>query len=391
MKKKALKILAFVIGVLMIVGMLAACSGSSDSASYDSGNSSEKYLGDSDAYYYEDYGNAASGSSSSGSSGGSSGSSSGSRTAENLTDSNRKIIESYTYSLETKTYNSFVAELETQIKSLGGYIESLDSHNSSSSGYISCSYSIKIPTEKKEELKSFIEENANVLSSSIDTQDVTLSYIDVESRLKSLRLEQESLETLLENAQSVSDIITVQERLSEVIYEIESYESQLRSMDNDIDYTSFYLSVREVEHESVKVEDTVWQRIGANLSKNFAAVGEFFEDLFVGFVSLLPLWIILGVMGLIALLIVKLSIKGARKRRAKREQDMKEHPEKYQKKSPAYPQTQPVSRPYPQQPVQRPVQPPVQNPSAQPAQQPVQQTPPPPAEERKTETPQEKK
>ena len=383
MSKKSVRIIALVISAILVIGILSACS-SSDGGSYavskEEYSSYDGYYDGGEGIYPDDaYDN---GSSSSGSSGGSS-SGSYNRTAEDVTNSNRKIIENYSYTVETKTYPTFVSELEAQIKSLGGYVESLDSHNTASSGYIYSTYTVKIPTEKKDEFKAFIEENTNVLYNSVDTEDVTLKYIDVESRLKSLRLEQESLETLIKNAESVSDIIEVQERLSEVIYEIESYESQLRSLQADVDYTSFYLSVREVEHETVPVEDTVWQRIGSNLEKNFAAVGEFFEELFIGFISLLPLWIILGVLGLIALLIVKLSLKAARKRRAKREQDMKEHPEKYAPKAPRYPQYPPAGRPYPPQPYgQKPVpqqpvpQTPVQKPIAQqPAQKPAPQVP----------------
>ncbi len=310
MKKNIFKILFLALSLLLIMMVLAACAGS---------NRSDSVREEADYGYYDDdsydaYSNSASGSAS-GSSGGSSGSSS--KTAEKVTDNNRKIIESYSYTLETKTYDDFVNALEAKVKELKGYIAYQNSYSSSSSGYLSGSYEIKIPSEKKDNFVKFVKENAHIYSSSIDTEDVTLTYIDVESRIKSLKLEQESLEKLLKEADSVTDIIDIQSRLSDVIYEIESYESQLRTLDADIDYTSFSLSVREVERESPVIEDTLWQKIGKSFFSNLSAIGEFFEDLFVGFVGLTPFWILFGVMGLIALLIVKLSLRHSRKKREK--------------------------------------------------------------------------
>ena len=265
MSKKSVRILAFVFSVLLVIGMLCACS-SSDGGSY---NTERSY----DSYEYSDEGYAAYDEDSGGAS---SSGSTGADTAQDITNTNRKIIEKYTYSLETKTYDTFISDLEAQINTLGGYIASLDSSQTSSSSYIHSSYTVKIPSEKKDEFRTFISENANIISSSIDTEDVTLQYIDVDARLNSLRLEQESLETLLKNANSVSDIIDLQERLSEVIYEIEYYESQKRALSAEVDYTTFYLTVKEVEHETVKEEESVWQRIGSNLEVNFAGFGEFF-------------------------------------------------------------------------------------------------------------------
>lgn len=335
MSKKSVRILSLALGVLLVVALLCACSSSKQAES-----GARAY----DSYEYSDEGYAEIGDEEGGSSG------SITDTPQDITDSSRKLIERYTYHLETKAYDTFISGLEAQIKSLGGYVESLDSHNTSSSSYVYSNYVIKIPTEKKDEFRTFIGDNANVTSSSIDTEDVTLKYIDVEARLSSLRLEQESLETLLNKSESVEDIIEVQKRLSEVIYEIERYESQKRALSAEVDYTTFDLSICEVERETVSEEESVWQRIGTNLETNFAGLGNFFKELFVGIVSLLPLWIVLGVLGVIAFVIVKLSLKASKKRKEKLEQDKKEHPEKYVPKTPPYPQYSSAVRPYPQQP-----------------------------------------
>ena len=70
---------------------------------------------------------------------------------------------------------------------------------------------------------------------------MTLQYVDTESRLYRVRTEQESLLRLMEQAEQLEDVIAVQGRLTEVNYEIQSYESRLRAMDNQVTYSTLYL------------------------------------------------------------------------------------------------------------------------------------------------------
>lgn len=56
------------------------------------------------------------------------------------------------------------------------------------------------------------------------TEDVTLEYVDTESHLKALKTEEETLLALLEKAEKLSDVFEIQEELTNVRYQIESYE-----------------------------------------------------------------------------------------------------------------------------------------------------------------------
>ena len=58
---------------------------------------------------------------------------------------------------------------------------------------------------------------------------------------------------LLEKAGTVEDIITIEGRLSEVRYQLEAYASQLRTFDNQVDYSTVHINISEVERET-KVE-----------------------------------------------------------------------------------------------------------------------------------------
>ena len=176
-----------------------------------------------------------------------------------------------------------------------------------------------------EQLDKFLEnvaKGASVVSKTDSVSDVTLKYVDMESHLKALRTEEESLMRLLSEAKSVEDIITVQDRLTQVRYEIESYESQLRTMDNLIDYATVTMTVREVEIETdIGNNPTVWQEIGSNLSETMYDIGHFFRGLFVFLVSALPVLIILAVINVpIIIFAIVLPIKRHKKKLAAKAQ-----------------------------------------------------------------------
>ena len=123
--------------------------------------------------------------------------------------------------------------------------------------------------------------------------------------MTALETEKASLEKLLAAAETLEDIIKIQDRLTDVIYEIESYQSQLRTYDNLIDFTTITIYISEVEKVSVVEEQTVWQEIGTKLSNNFSDIGDGAVAIFVFLVSNIPYLVILGVVAGVAIMIGK--------------------------------------------------------------------------------------
>lgn len=143
----------------------------------------------------------------------------------------------------------------------------------------------------------------------MSTEDVTLSYVDMESRVSALETEKAALETLLAKAETVDDIIIIRNQLTDVIYEIESYESRLRAYDNLIEYTTISIHISEVERVTVVEEQNIWQEIGENLKENFEDVGHDLVRAFVFVVSNLPYFMVWAVIISIVIFVVKKVIK----------------------------------------------------------------------------------
>ena len=190
---------------------------------------------------------------------------------------------------------------------------------------------IRVPIDKLDELVNTVGSSVTVLSSNENTEDVTLQYSDIQSRIESLRVEQQTLNNLLAQADSLDAIITLQNRLTEVRYEIESYESRARVLKNQSSYSTLTLNINEVIEETVQVEtkkktfgDEIWEGFIDTLD-NLKDGGRNFV---IGLVSALPYIVIIALFALIVFLIVKGIVrKAVKKSKAKAADTAKESAE----------------------------------------------------------------
>ena len=230
----------------------------------------------------------------------------------------RKLIRTISIEAETEDLTTLSEDIAGRISALGGYIESKNLRNGSSySGYIrrTLSMTVRIPADQADEFVATVSENANIVSSTENVDDVTLQYVDTESHVKALETEQERLLALLEKAETLKDILTLEERLTDVRYELERYASQLRTLDNQVTYATIRLSITEVkEYTPVIVEEpTVWQRIGTGFRRSVKNLTDDLEDFFVWIVSNSPYLLIWGV--IVAVVVTILRKRGRIRRR----------------------------------------------------------------------------
>lgn len=224
----------------------------------------------------------------------------------------RKLIRNVNLNVETTEFDTLLASISNSVTSLGGYLETSDiSGTSISTAYEQQRYAsltARIPSNQLDGFIAQVDAQGNVTNKSESTQDVTLQYSDVESRKKSLTIEQERLWALLEKADSVDAVIALESRLSEIRYQLESFESQLRAYDNQVDYSTVYLSIHEVKVFTPTSPDSVLTRMQKGFQKSLDDVGNGLLNFSVWFVSSLPVLIVLAMIITVLLMIVKLVI-----------------------------------------------------------------------------------
>ena len=204
----------------------------------------------------------------------------------------QKMVRKVWLETETENMDPLLSGVNQQVLALGGYVESREVYNGSQYGgrrYRNAELTIRIPAEKLSGFVQHVAENANVTSNRETADDITLNYVATESRLKALQTEETRLLELLAGAKDMGDLLQIEDRLTQVRTELEQIKSRLQVYDNQVNYSTLYLSVREVTEYTVTEEpETVWERISAGFMESLQTLGDFFVELFVFAVVGLP-------------------------------------------------------------------------------------------------------
>lgn len=233
----------------------------------------------------------------------------------------RLLIRTVMITAETTNYNQVAADLESRVRECGGYIEYSSMHGTGNNKDLrSGSYTVRVPADKLDSLIEAVGTSCTVTSSNESTTDVTLEYVDTKARIESLRVEYDQLLTLLSQAEDLDTIIVLQNRLTDVRYQIESAESRVRVLENQVQYATLTLTLNEVLEEK-EVEEPHVVTYGEKVSKQFKQTWEntveFFQNALLGLIACIPGIVVMIVIAAVVLIIVFTARKKRRARRAK--------------------------------------------------------------------------
>ena len=231
----------------------------------------------------------------------------------------RKWIVTVYLSAETEDLDALMENLGEAIAGLNGYVEDQSVYNGStysSRRYRNASLTIRVPAEDVDQFTQQVAGIANVVSKETNRQDVTLNYVATESRMTALQTEESRLLELMAQAETMSDLLEIEERLTDVRYELESVTSQLRLYDNQIDYATIYLSLSEVQEYTPVEEPTLWERISGGFRSSLKDLGDGAVDLLVWIIVSSPYLVILAAVIVVIVLLVK---RGRKRGKAKKQ------------------------------------------------------------------------
>ncbi|MDD6798086.1 MAG: DUF4349 domain-containing protein [Clostridia bacterium] len=223
----------------------------------------------------------------------------------------QKLVKTISLTLETKEFDKCMQNINQKTTELGGYVENskLSGRAEKHSRY--ASVTLRIPSDRIEEMRGTLADFATITYSTESTKDVTLEYVDAESRLKALRTELDTLLNLLESATKLSDIMSIQSQITSVRYQIESYESRLRTMQNKVSYGTISISVEEVYKET-NTNPSFFDEIKDKFEKSAENIYEAAKGFIIWFIGSLPYFVIIAAVAVIVVVVVK-KIKKNRK------------------------------------------------------------------------------
>ena len=216
-----------------------------------------------------------------------------------------KIIYSADATVETTEFDQSIAALEKLLEANGGFVESSsvngNNYYDSARGNVSrrtANYTLRIPSAKFSGMMNALETLGSVPYTHMYTENVTAQYYDVEARMKAYQKQEERLLEMLDLAKTVEDIITIEDKLTDVRYHIDSLQSSLKNWDRRVAYSTLSLTVKEVQVYTPETVTrlTYGQRLANAFKDSLENTGEFFKDLLVFLVSALPTLVILALL-----------------------------------------------------------------------------------------------
>ncbi len=210
-----------------------------------------------------------------------------------------KIIKTGYVEMELDDYSKRMAEIASKVKAAQGYISN---QNEQRDNYrITNTLSIRVLNQNFDDLINGLGDVAkNVVSKSVDMQDVSEEYTDLAARLKTKREVENRYLDILKNAKTIKDILLVEEQLRTIREEIESSEARLKFLDDRVSYSTITLQVFEdLEFNApAPMQANFGQKILKAVTKGWNGILEFA-------IGLATIWPLLLIIAAIAFVVVR--------------------------------------------------------------------------------------
>jgi len=161
--------------------------------------------------------------------------------------SDRIVIQDTGLSLQVKDVTKTINEIEESTKSFGGFL--ISSHLSKPEGAASGNISVRVPEDKRKEAMTAYKNMAvKVVSESVNGKDVTDQYTDLEAQLEVLNKTKIKYEEILQKAEKVTDLMSVQQQLTNLQSQIDNLKGQQKYFEQSakLSKITIYLSTDEL-------------------------------------------------------------------------------------------------------------------------------------------------
>lgn len=234
-------------------------------------------------------------------------------TAEMQRTTGRKIIKSGFVSLEVTDFDAKIDNINQMVASVGGYIENsqVDNFTYNSQGLKEKrkqgSITVRLPADKFEESFEKIKGSDNVLSENTNGSDITMQYRDTATRVDNLKIQEKSLQALMEKAKNVDEILRIEVELNRVRTDIDLMTGDLKRWDDLVDFSTLNINLVEVKQADLKQVniDNVWGRAYNSFVKAINNIIAGTERLVISLFAAVPYLAIIGVLGVVGRYFIK--------------------------------------------------------------------------------------
>ena len=264
----------------------------------------------------------------------------GEETGTEAAESKQKLVYTCSMEIQTLTFSETAKKVHEVIRQYDGIIESESTTDSDYEWYkddsakrrgtLSSYLVIRIPTEKYEDFLASLEgTGGKITNRSMDVQNITRVYNDQTVYIESLEKQEARLLQMMEQAQTIEEMITVEDRLTDVQTELNQARSRLAGMDTDVAYSTVSLSLTEVVKytENPVKKKNFFERTRVVFSGSVSAFLDVMEMLLDVVIYLLPYAVLVGA-------VIGSILFATRKKRAERRKEREEMKRQMQARNP---------------------------------------------------------
>lgn len=154
-----------------------------------------------------------------------------------------KIIKTGDMTIESENFDETDQYIRKTVESYGGILA--ERSISGSLGYRWAGYTVRIPSAHFDEFFYEITGSCTVLNQTVSSEDVTERYSDLETQLKTAEKKYERLLVLMDKAETLTDLYSIEAEIANVEYEIDSLKGTLNGLDSRIAYSTIYINLEE--------------------------------------------------------------------------------------------------------------------------------------------------
>ena len=223
----------------------------------------------------------------------------------------QKLIYTCDMSLQTLNYTESVAYIREKTAKYGGLVEyEAETDNDYNwyngggkrSGTRIMSFRLRIPTENYQSFLKDMEGTGKILSRSSNVQNITKQYNDKTVEIKALQTQEARLLEMMDSAETIEDMIIIEERLTEVQTQLNKYRSQLEQMDTDVAYSTVNLTVEEVIQytpvQGPEKTETFFDRLKNTVKWTWEFFLELLEGVLFFLIRMIPVLIVAAILAI---------------------------------------------------------------------------------------------
>ncbi len=205
-----------------------------------------------------------------------------------------KIIYRQTLSMETENLQETISKMEQDLDRYGGHIhryQVLSEKEASPRG----TFTLRVPSESLKDFVNSIREYGIFTQEILESDDVSETHYDLEANLRNQTIQERRLLDLLEEAENLTDTLTLESELSRIRREIERLNGQIYRLDDQVQYSTIYLSMQQVENGEI-TEESFSDQFFRNLRASFGKFQEVLESALLWLASYFPFLLLAGIL-----------------------------------------------------------------------------------------------